>query len=30
MQKINNPYWYRSGWSLDIKNESWVEDTVNH
>jgi len=29
MQKINNPYWYRSGWSLDIKNESWVEDTVN-
>jgi SAM-dependent methyltransferase len=24
-----NPQWYKEGWSLDIKNESWVEDTAN-
>ena len=25
----NDPDWYKYGWSLDIKNQSWVEDTEN-
>lgn len=29
MIKIEDPYWYRKCWTLDIKHESWVEDTVN-
>lgn len=28
MPKIN-PEWYKNIWSLDIKNQSWVEDTEN-
>jgi 2-polyprenyl-3-methyl-5-hydroxy-6-metoxy-1,4-benzoquinol methylase len=24
-----NPQWYKNGWTLDIKNQSWVEDTPN-
>jgi SAM-dependent methyltransferase len=24
-----NPQWYKEGWSLEIKNQSWVEDTSN-
>jgi 2-polyprenyl-3-methyl-5-hydroxy-6-metoxy-1,4-benzoquinol methylase len=24
-----NPQWYKNGWTLDIKNQSWVEDTQN-
>ncbi len=28
MKKIN-PEWYKNIWSLDIKNQSWVEDTEN-
>jgi 2-polyprenyl-3-methyl-5-hydroxy-6-metoxy-1,4-benzoquinol methylase len=24
-----NPQWYKEGWSLDIKNQSWVENTPN-
>jgi len=24
-----NPQWYKNGWTLDIKNQSWVEDTKN-
>jgi SAM-dependent methyltransferase len=27
--KAKNPDWYEHGWSLDIKNQSWVEDTEN-
>jgi len=22
-----NPQWYKNGWTLDIKNQSWVENT---
>jgi cyclopropane fatty-acyl-phospholipid synthase-like methyltransferase len=25
----NKSDWYKHGWSLDIKNQSWVEDTEN-
>ena len=25
----NNPDWYKYGWDLSIKNQSWVEDTEN-
>lgn len=28
MSKVN-PEWYKNNWSLDIKNQSWVEDTEN-
>lgn len=28
MKQID-PQWYKSIWSLDIKNQSWVEDTEN-
>ena len=28
MQAKSND-WYKYGWSLDIKNQSWVEDTDN-
>jgi SAM-dependent methyltransferase len=28
MKKID-PEWYKNSWSLDIKNQSWVEDTEN-
>jgi 2-polyprenyl-3-methyl-5-hydroxy-6-metoxy-1,4-benzoquinol methylase len=24
-----NPDWYKNGWTLDIKTQSWVEDTPN-
>jgi len=27
--KARNSDWYKNGWTLDIKNESWVEDTEN-
>ena len=27
--KAKSSDWYRRGWSLDIKNQSWVEDTEN-
>ena len=27
--KANNSNWYKKGWSLGIKNMSWVEDTEN-
>jgi tRNA/tmRNA/rRNA uracil-C5-methylase (TrmA/RlmC/RlmD family) len=27
--KAKNSDWYKYGWSLDIKNQSWVEDTEN-
>jgi hypothetical protein len=27
--KANPSDWYKHGWSLDIKNMSWVEDTEN-
>lgn len=27
--KANSPDWYKSIWTLDIKNMSWVEDTEN-
>lgn len=27
--KSRNSDWYKHGWSLDIKNQSWVEDTEN-
>lgn len=27
--KAKAPDWYKHNWSLDIKNESWVEDTQN-
>lgn len=27
--KARNTDWYRHGWTLDIKNQSWVEDTEN-
>lgn len=27
--KTTKPDWYKNGWSLDIKNMSWVEDTEN-
>ncbi|MCL2301087.1 MAG: class I SAM-dependent methyltransferase [Firmicutes bacterium] len=26
---MNRPDWYKYGWSLDIKNSSWTEDTEN-
>jgi len=29
MLKAKGLDWYKKGWSLDIKNESWVEDTDN-
>ncbi|WP_279221997.1 hypothetical protein [Clostridium sp. E02] len=25
--KVKNADWYKTIWSLDIKNQSWVEDT---
>lgn len=27
--QVKCPDWYKHGWSLDIKNQSWVEDTEN-
>lgn len=27
--KAKNADWYKHGWNLDIKNQSWVEDTEN-
>lgn len=27
--KAQNADWYKHGWTLDIKNQSWVEDTEN-
>ena len=24
-----NPQWYKNGWTLDIKNQSWIENTQN-
>lgn len=27
--KAQNSDWYKHGWTLDIKNQSWVEDTEN-
>ncbi|HBL83968.1 MAG: methyltransferase type 11 [Clostridiales bacterium GWF2_38_85] len=27
--KAKSSDWYKQGWSLDIKNQSWVEDTEN-
>lgn len=27
--RAKNADWYKHGWSLDIKNQSWVEDTEN-
>jgi SAM-dependent methyltransferase len=27
--KAKNADWYKYGWNLDIKNQSWVEDTEN-
>lgn len=27
--ETKNSDWYKHGWSLDIKNQSWVEDTEN-
>lgn len=27
--KIKDSDWYKYNWSLDKKNESWVEDTEN-
>lgn len=29
IMQSKNPNWYKYGWSLDIKNQSWVEDTEN-
>jgi len=26
---MNKSDWYKYGWSLDIKNQSWTEDTEN-
>jgi len=26
---MGQPDWYRYGWSLDMKNQSWTEDTMN-
>ena len=26
---MKDKYWYRKGWSLDMKNQSWTEDTEN-
>ena len=26
---MKNPQWYKEIWTLDIKNQSWVEDTTN-
>ena len=27
--KAGNSDWYKNGWTLNIKNQSWVEDTEN-
>lgn len=27
--KAQKDDWYKHGWTLDIKNQSWVEDTEN-
>ncbi len=27
--KAKNPDWYKYGWNLEVKNQSWVEDTEN-
>ena len=26
---MKNPEWYKEGWTLEVKNQSWVEDTIN-
>ncbi len=26
---VKQPDWYKHGWTLDIKNQSWTEDTKN-
>jgi SAM-dependent methyltransferase len=29
MRRKDDPYWYRRGWGLNIKQMSWTEDTAN-